>query len=867
MADDPLFKFLQSVTEKIKVEKEHKALMKKIDDNIVVEPAEDPLLSAINVLKQKIVEVKQPAILEVIADNAVITTEVALETIEEKDNFGDFLSKLKDIISSDKPKNTTPIVSVETTAPVVQELENAEPEIEDSKPGVQDIKNNYVDVLDKLSNEVAVEKEPQKISEIKKLIEQYAEKYFKKAAVMSEYAGGGGTNAVQYANGGVMNGDLNINGHILSGGRDISNYFGTGGGGLTDRLINGSYQVVLSSNGTLIFPGSGTLTDTASVAQVGFEINGLFNYAGQTSVGLNTFNAGLGNPAWGPAIQANPTDYEIVFNGGLVATIASAAGTASPGARWDFTGSWPANPTGAPVTIRAKNYTPGVQGTDGIRLASNNNSWTFGTDGKLTVPGAIGTTTGNSKLDLVGLGPNTVYLTTTTDDTTTLFMGVDPVELRANNYVSITTNTGDVSRLWTFGADGSLTFPDNTTQTTAFTGNPDLTPYAKVTDFVHLSGDTMTGALSAPALSADIIKATGGDSTQWNTAYQNVSSQSLNSTDVVAFDGVSVNALNITGAVNAEGANFNFCTFNTDIAIAEIGSFYKGTFQALPDSLTTNRTYNLPDDTGTLLLSSPYIVYNNQDTTFGQNVTINGNLTALGSSTFRNTIFTTTSALSVVNNGPGPALYVSQSPGNFDVASFYDQDGIEVLHIGNAPTPGTLAKVGINESYPGAELTVNGTISSNGTITAEDGNSNDWNSNYTTTNANSAFWTNAYTNLVTNSAAYLLSGTDVNLGQIPVLSANWNNTYNAFSANSGKYENSYTNLVTNSATYLGTTRQFDIVAVEPNSYNYLGYAVPGSTTSQSVWTIKRLYFSTAGTLLSSATITNAIWNNRYSYTY
>jgi len=28
MADDPLFKFLQSVTEKIKVEKEHKALIR-----------------------------------------------------------------------------------------------------------------------------------------------------------------------------------------------------------------------------------------------------------------------------------------------------------------------------------------------------------------------------------------------------------------------------------------------------------------------------------------------------------------------------------------------------------------------------------------------------------------------------------------------------------------------------------------------------------------------------------------------------------------------------------------------------------------------------------------------------------------------
>jgi hypothetical protein len=114
-------------------------------------------------------------------------------------------------------------------------------------------------------------------------------------------------------------------------------------------------------------------------------------------------------------------------------------------------------------------------------------------------------------------------------------------------------------------------------------------------------------------------------------------------------------------------------------------------------------------------------------------------LTALGTSTFQNTIFTTTSALSVVNLGPGPALYVYQAAGPYDVASFYDGDGIEVLHVGNAQ-PGGKGFVGINESFPGAELTVNGAISSNGTITAEGGDSNDWNSTYTTVNAYSASW-------------------------------------------------------------------------------------------------------------------------------
>jgi len=146
--------------------------------------------------------------------------------------------------------------------------------------------------------------------------------------------------------------------------------------------------------------------------------------------------------------------------------------------------------------------------------------------------------------------------------------------------------------------------------------------------------------------------------------------------------------------------------------------------------------------------------------TFEKNVTIQGNLTALGISTFQNTVFTTTSALSVVNLGSGPALYVFQASGPYDVASFYDGDGIEVLHVGNAQGGGNpLGQVGINTSDPSAELTVNGAISSNGVITVLGGNSNQWNSNYTTTRTNSANWSN----WSTVSASYALGSQYVKL--------------------------------------------------------------------------------------------------------
>jgi len=137
---------------------------------------------------------------------------------------------------------------------------------------------------------------------------------------------------------------------------------------------------------------------------------------------------------------------------------------------------------------------------------------------------------------------------------------------------------------------------------------------------------------------------------------------------------------------------------------------------------------------------------------FKQNVTVLGNLTALGTTTFASTVFnTSTSALSVVNYGPGPALYVFQGPGNFDVASFYDGDGIEVLHVGNA-NPNGLGYVGVNESFPNKELTVRGSISATEILYVSGGNSNTWN-NASTTVQN----TSGVTTFLQSNSSYFLT--------------------------------------------------------------------------------------------------------------
>lgn len=137
-------------------------------------------------------------------------------------------------------------------------------------------------------------------------------------------------------------------------------------------------------------------------------------------------------------------------------------------------------------------------------------------------------------------------------------------------------------------------------------------------------------------------------------------------------------------------------------------------------------------------------------TIINNNLTVNGNLTATGTTTFNNTVFSVTSALSVVHIGSGPAMWVGNN-GLGDIASFYDIDqNIEVLHVGgiNSSNP----NVGIKTSAPNKTFTVVGEISSTSDITTSgkiyiqnDGNSDQWNAAYTNVQTNSASYaTNTY---------------------------------------------------------------------------------------------------------------------------
>jgi hypothetical protein len=147
-----------------------------------------------------------------------------------------------------------------------------------------------------------------------------------------------------------------------------------------NKLVNGPFTIQLQADGTLKLPANGSIKNTTSA---GFSIIALTNAAGQTNVAANLVTVILNDPVQAAAIKASPTNFEIVFNGGLTAVITGASGNTTPGAQWTLIGSWPANPIGAPLTIRNRNY---VEGTNGIRISTNGKDWTFGNNGKLKLP-------------------------------------------------------------------------------------------------------------------------------------------------------------------------------------------------------------------------------------------------------------------------------------------------------------------------------------------------------------------------------------------------------------------------------------------------------------------------------------------------
>jgi hypothetical protein len=177
-------------------------------------------------------------------------------------------------------------------------------------------------------------------------------------------------------------------------------------------------------------------------------------------------------------------------------------------------------------------------------------------------------------------------------------------------------------------------------------------------------------------------------------------------------------------------------------------------------------------------------------------VIIYGSLTANGNSYFQNTLFSTTSSLSIINTGTGAGLTVSQE-GNQPIVAFYDHESsISLWADGDASRPGW---VGVKTRTPNVEFTVAGNISASNIIYSANSNSNQWYSGYSTVLASSASWGgggSSSTVVVANSAKW-----NANYTTTSTNSSKWDSNYTTTSTNSSKWDSSYSTVLAGSAAW------------------------------------------------------------------
>ncbi len=313
------------------------------------------------------------------------------------------------------------------------------------------------------------------------------------------------------------------------------------------------------------------------------------------------------------------------------------------------------------------------------------------------------------------------------------------------------------------------------------------------TDVVNTSGNW-------DSVYTDVVNTSGN----WDSVYTEVSPVSSN------WDSVYTDVVNTSGNWNSVYTDVSNTSGNWDSVYTDVvntSGNWNSVYSTYNTNSSTHSTYEYVQS-GFLPLSGGIVTGKIR---FNDDITIFGDLSCSGTQTFANTVFSTTSSVSVVHIGSGPALYVGND-GNGDIASFYDIDqNIEILHVGgiNSLNP----NVGVYVSNPNKNFTVKGEISSSGDIWTS-GNflsggidildilkpsNND--SSYTTVNTNSSTTWNyqgtdikdlssgwvggntAYTNLVSNSAGYLSS---VDLSFLSV-SGNWDSVYSSVNSNSANY--------------------------------------------------------------------------------
>ena len=299
MEKDPFLNFISDLSEKIKVSREHKQIMDRVNTpGSVADESKASLENLILTIKEKIEKTIPKETIEPLSSTEVlpVTSSFVKVVSEEENNFTEFVDKLKNILTKPRTESvktdTAPVSSIPALSADELPADTKKYVTGLDKPKEKNTKTKkYVNELEKVKDNIQIEKEDTKVTEIKKLIEDYAEKYIKKALVMSEYAGGGGTNAVQYVNGGTMNGDLNVNGNYLSGGVNLLDIFLTSDSDNQTLAYNDSNYDLSISNGNTVNLSSINTTFNANSGKYESVYTTVSNSSADWSSVYTTFNS------------------------------------------------------------------------------------------------------------------------------------------------------------------------------------------------------------------------------------------------------------------------------------------------------------------------------------------------------------------------------------------------------------------------------------------------------------------------------------------------------------------------------------------------------------------------------------------------
>ena len=214
-------------------------------------------------------------------------------------------------------------------------------------------------------------------------------------------------------------------------------------------------------------------------------------------------------------------------------------------------------------------------------------------------------------------------------------------------------------------------------------------------------------ALSGAVASSSVFTTVNANSGFWSSAYTAVAPNSAfwNSN----YTTTNANSANWSGAYTAVAPN----SANWNSVYSSYNSASGNLINLIQNSSTQGRIeYTKLGTVGIQNLDLPQFLTTGSPTF--QNLTLNGNLSVLGDLSYLNTVVSVTSALSVVNAGTGPALYIKQS-GTQPIAYF---DGVEV--VGGVSSTILFADngfVGLGIATPQERLVVAGSISASGGAT------------------------------------------------------------------------------------------------------------------------------------------------------